>query len=590
MSVRVTLSQLEEMINKAKQNNDQKLLARLSRIYIKRRSEEEQKRQEFVEYTPQRFDPQETEKQLYGSIEQSLKGGLEKAESIQQEFADVPQEERVPTGMQFGPMGGVVSSTIGTEDAAPRSVGDVALYTAGEAVVPTAGEMFTAGLETFGKALGNVTPDQIEKPTVEAVRGLVYDVAQSEWFNDFLGAAEEGIEAVSEWLDLNPREARQLNSIMNVGFVSAPRAVGKTTGGVLDTLGTKASIKSSQALRDKKLKSIATMMTPETDKMSSQPNRGQKEVSSSGKVTWNPSKSEIEIYEELKRVPKLDPKAPFGFNVNRVEDQISALSERLEDNIRVNGNPEINKEFVTARVYATMDDLFDRPEFKAVGGKESIVKPYVEYLETLIRESDGTTLGLLQVRKDFDAFIKKAKPNALQGDVIASKDQAVQVLRQTLNNEVELMVSTAPTRLLLNKQRKLYQALDHLRPAADKQILGTIGRVTHAIRKNTGIAPPKTIQGIVGTGMLMGSLAAKPWFSSVATPLGVGGAGILGAQALASPQGRKAVSELVTGLGKAIKATSDPVELNMLKADRAILLQYLSDTSEPMPPLQSEEE
>jgi len=44
MSVRVTLSQLEEMINKAKQNNDQKLLARLSRIYIKRRSEEEQKK------------------------------------------------------------------------------------------------------------------------------------------------------------------------------------------------------------------------------------------------------------------------------------------------------------------------------------------------------------------------------------------------------------------------------------------------------------------------------------------------------------------------------------------------------------------
>ena len=75
-------------------------------------------------------------------------------------------------------------------------------------------------------------------------------------------------------------------------------------------------------------------------------------------------------------------------------------------------------------------------------------------------------------------------------------------------------------------------------------------------------------------------MASKAWFPPAAFGLAAVGATGLAYQFMRSGKGRIAIGETIKLTGKLIRKTTDPILKNQYKADRAVLLAYLSDQQE----------
>jgi len=138
------------------------------------------------------------------------------------------------------------------------------------------------------------------------------------------------------------------------------------------------------------------------------------------------------------------------------------------------------------------------------------------------------------------------------------------------------MIPDRASQGLLTRQSRLYQNLDVLVPKADIEILGVLGKIQHYVRDKTGITVPKTPASIAGNALLASSFLAQPWFPAIATGLALGGAGSVAFNTLRSPSMRSYVGASLTALSKVMAKTTDPIKLNLYKADRAVLVHYLS--------------
>lgn len=574
-----TLAQLKDAMNKAKSAGNEELASRLARAALElndkniaAKAQEEkiaQERKEFVEYTPTMRPFDDIKNDLYTGVQGALDGGVDTIKSIEEERQSVPQDERIP----FIPALILQSQKLlkPTDSSAPRSPEEAALHMTAEGVLPAAGGMVVEGGAAVGKVLGNLTPDVIEKPTVEAIKGLVFDVGQSEWYNDFTKAASESWESAKEWIDLNPSEARQLSSLSSIALFKGK----KPPSSVVALKGKELSIWGAQGARTQRNKGIFDLMMPDQKDMYKS-DRGTRTTSKDGTITWTPSKVETERLLELKKVPDFDPTAPVGFNVDTVYTNINKLNDRVIENIYAAGNPEIKKDFVINKLESDVEGMVLSNGWKAINGAPSQVEPLMEHLKDLVQRSDGTTAGLLQVRKDFDAFIKSWKPADIEGGLVNSRAQIVKLTRNVLNKEVAAMIPDRASQSLLTRQSRLYQNLDVLEPKAASEILGVFGKTQNWVKDHAGITVPKTPASIAGAVAISTGILSASWMPAVATGAAVAGAGALSINALRSPTMRKFAGASLTALSKVMAVTTDPIKLNLMKADRAVLIHYMS--------------
>ena len=453
----------------------------------------------------------------------------------------------------------------------PKSEIEAGLYMAGEAVAPALGgavlEYGKAGLDV----IGNLTPDEIEKPTVEAIKGVVFDVAESDAWQGFSEAMTKGWKATVDFLDMNPNQKRKLESVVNVAAFK-----GKVPpSSVVALKGKNLSIWGAQGKRSKRDEGIFKMMLP-TQKEMRTSDRGTSTTSKGGVITWTPSKIETQRLLELKKVPKFDPKAPYGYNVDQVLEHITKLSDRVIENIYANGNPKIRRKLTADILDANIDTLVETKGWKAMNGAMGQVTPLVSHLKDLIIKSDGTTAGLLQVRKDFDKWLKTYKPADIEGGLNNSRTKIVSLARKVLNEEIQKAIPDAASQSLLKRQSLLYQNLDVLGPKADVELLGVFGKIQHAVRDKTGITVPKTPASIAGNTLLATGLVGTAWFPQVAGAAAVAGATMLTGNILRSPKIRSFAGASLTALSKVMAKTTDPIKLNLMKADRAVLVHYLN--------------
>jgi hypothetical protein len=572
-----TIPELKLLMTKAKEAGRPDVAAGIAKIMIQQDAEIKQEaaatekkageREAFVEHTPS-FTPMDTIRDnLYTGVQGEVDTMVGKVKDIEAERQAVPPVGRrslIEDAMisPFLPEGG------GT---APKSEIEAGLYMAGEAVAPALGG---AALE-YGKAglsvLGNLTPDEIEKPTVEALKGLVFDVAESDAWEGFSEAMSKGWEATVDFMDMNPNQKRKLESVVNVAAFK-----GKVPPSTVVALkGKNLSIWGAQGKRSKRDEGIFKAMLP-TQKEMRTSDRGTSTTSKGGVVTWTPSKIETERLLELKKVPTFDPKAPYGYNVDQVLEHINKLSDRVVENIYANGNPPIKRGLTADILDANIDTLVESKGWKAMNGAMGQVTPLVEHLKDLVMKSDGTTAGLLQVRKDFDKWLKTYKPADIEQGLQNSRTKIVSLARKVLNEEVQKAIPDAASQSLLKRQSLLYQNLDVLGPKADVEILGVFGKIQHYVRDKTGITVPKTPASIAGNTLLATGLATTPWFPSIAGAAAVAGAGLVTANALRSPKIRSFAGASLTALSKVMAKTTDPIKLNLMKADRAVLVHYLN--------------
>ena len=582
-----TVEQLKAAMNKAKAAGNEELASRLARAALELNTKQvasqkeaeavAKERKEFVQYTPTMRPFDDIKNDLYTGVQGALDGGVDTIRAIEEERQSVPQDKRMPL---------IPATILGSQDllkptdsTAPRSLEEAALHMAAEGVLPAAGSMFVEYGTAVGKVLGNLTPDVIEKPTVEAVKGLVFDVGQSEWYNDFTKAAGEGWESAKEWMDLNPRETRQLSSLSSIALFKGK----KPPSSVVALKGKELSIWGAQGARTQRDKGIFNLMMPDQKDMYKS-DRGTRTTSKDGTITWTPSKVETDRLLELKKVPSFDPNAPVGFNVDKVYENIDKLNDRVIENIYANGNPKISKYFVINKLESDVEGMVMSNGWKAINGAPSQVAPLMEHLKDLVQRSDGTTAGLLQVRKDFDTFIMDWKPADIEGGLVNSRAQIVKLTRGVLNKEVAAMIPDSPSQSLLTRQSRLYQNLDVLEPKAASEILGVFGKTQNWVREHVGITVPKTPASIAGAVAISTGILSASWMPAVATGAAVAGATALSVNALRSPTMRKFAGASLTALSKVMAVTTDPIKLNLMKADRAVLIHYMSK-----PPVAGEE-
>ena len=562
-----TIPELKLLMKKAQEANRPDVAAGIAKIMIQQDAEIKQnaaaaenkaeERKAFVEHTPS-ITPMDTIRDnLYSGVQGEVDTMVGKIKSIEEERQAVPPIGRrslIEDAMisPFLPEGG------GT---APKSEIEAGLYMAGEAVAPALGG---AVLE-YGKA------GLIEKPTVEAIKGVVFDVAESDAWQGFSDAISKGWKATVDFLDMNPNQKRKLESVVNVaafkGKVPPSSAVALS--------GKNMSIWGAQGKRSKRDEGIFKAMLP-TQKEMRTSDRGTSTTSKGGVITWTPSKIEAERLLELKKVPTFDPKAPYGYNVDKVLEHIDKLSDRVVENIYANGNPKIRRKLTADILDANIDTLVESKGWKAMNGAMGQVTPLMEHLKDLVMKSDGTTAGLLQVRKDFDKWLKTYKPADIEGGLVNSRTKIVSLARKVLNEEVQKAIPDAASQSLLKRQSLLYQNLDVLGPKADVEILGVFGKIQHYVRDKTSITVPKTPASIAGNTLLAAGLASAPWFPAVAGTATVVGAGMLAGNVLRSPRIRSFAGASLTALSKVMAVTTDPIKLNLMKADRAVLVHYLN--------------
>jgi hypothetical protein len=571
-----TLPELKLLMQKAKNAGRTDVAAGIAKIMIQQDAEirqdaaaviEAEKREAFVEYTPSVVPMDTIRDNLYSGVQGEVDTMVGKIKGIEEERQAVPPIGRrslIEDAMisPFLPDGG------GT---APKSEIEAGLYMAGEAVAPALGgavlEYGKAGLDV----IGNLTPDEIEKPTVEAIKGVVFDVAESDAWEGFSEAMTKGWKATVDFLDMNPNQKRKLESVVNVAAFK-----GKVPpSSVVALKGKNLSIWGAQDKRSKRDEGIFKMMLPAQKEMRTS-DRGTSTMSKGGVITWTPSKIEADRLLELKKVPTFDPKAPYGYNVDQVLEHITKLSDRVIENIYANGNPKIRRKLTADILDANIDTLVETKGWKAMNGAMGQVTPLVSHLKDLIIKSDGTTAGLLQVRKDFDKWLKTYKPADIEGGLNNSRTKIVSLARKVLNEEIQKAIPDAASQSLLKRQSLLYQNLDVLGPKADVELLGVFGKIQHYVRDKTGVTVPKTPASIAGNTLLATGLVGSTWFPYLATAAGVAGATMLTGNVLRSPKIRSFAGASLTALSKVMAKTTDPIKLNLMKADRAVLVHYLN--------------
>ena len=568
-----TLWDVKDMIEKEREvSGNSPLAAKLIGIYNEMEVAQEERKAAFVKHTPvQSFSKEDLPADVVTPM-------MERINSIGAERDALPENLTNPTitgKAELDKWQSDINAYAEGGGLAPVGTSETALLQMGEGIAPAIGEGIVEGVKFAGSILGTLTPDVIEKPTVELANSVLWEIGHSEWVDDFTDAVAKGSGAIKEWFDLNPKEARKASALFNTAALVSDVV---PAGRALQAGGSAMSLASRRLGRSKKLDAIEDLLTPTQAELAKTPRnvRGVTVTAEGGKKSWIPSETEVERFKELARVPNLKPKAAAGFNFERAFEQQTKLSERILTNIDKAGNPKLDPKFVSDMLKMDLDDLSVATEFTSVGGKPEILKPLLEQAQSLMAQSDGTTKGLLKARQEFDKWLKEADVSAFDGPVMTSRKQGARAIRNRMTMEMSKNVDET-TKAILTRQRNLYASMDELYSKAQTDLPTALGQVYNWVREKTQYSLPRTLPQASGTFALLGLSAG-----SAAVGYGLSGlGGLAGALAVKkfvmNPKSRQITGDLLQKLGKVIEKTDDPVLREAMRAEKAVLVYYLSE-------------
>ena len=568
-----TLWDVKDMIEKErKDSGNSPLAAKLIGIYNEMEAAQEERKAAFVEHTPvQSF----SEEDLPSDVVTPM---MSRIDAISAERDALPKELTQPSitsKADLDQWNADVNAYAEGGGLAPVGQSEVALLQMGEGIAPAIGEGIVEGVKFAGSILGTLTPDAIEKPTVELANEVLWEVGHSEWVDDFTDAVAAGSGAIKKWFDLNPKEARKASALFNTAALVSDVV---PAGRALQAGGSAMSLTARRSGRTKKLDDIENLLTPTQAELAKTPRnvRGTTVTAEGGKKSWVPSESEVERFKELARVPNLKPKAAAGYNFERAFEQQTKLSERILTNIDKAGNPDLDPKFVSDMLKMDLDDLAAAPEFTSVGGNPAILKPLLEKAQSLMAQSDGSTKGLLKARQGFDKWLKEADVSAFDGAVMTSRKQGAKAIRDRMTMEMSKNVDET-TKAILTRQKNLYTSMDELYIKQQTDLPNAIGQVYNWVREKSGYSLPRTIPQASGTLAVLGLSAGSAVWGYGVTGLGGLAVALASKKFIMNPKTRQMTGDMLQKLGKVIEKTDDPVLREAMRAEKAVLVYYLSE-------------
>ena len=453
-----------------------------------------------------------------------------------------------------------------------------------EVVEPAVGQYGLAGLKAAGKAIGGLTPDGMEKTIVEASKDLAWDIKENP-------LVQEGVEVLStaftqgkeyiwdDWAEKHPEQAKGIKDTFLVSTLLAPRV--KPTASATEWAGSKLEKSGTRQVNTKTFSNASKVFWPDRSAMfkTSQVTGGKPVPDKNGMIIeYHLDDRQKRAAARLMQVPHIDFTAHPSWNYSRVTDEITNTAEALVAGIEKAGNPRFDKEALTKHLYGEAEALYASRGFQHISGNPKIVQPLMDEWASLIKESDGTALGLLQARKDFDKWVEAWKPSDLQGDVVSARAFGISMSRKLMNDEVASLVQgKVPVKNLLRKQRDLYYARDFIQPRADGEKAGRIARIQRLLNFSPSVSLPKTPMAMGANVAFAGSIATATWFLPALATVGATGLAAGGYTFLRSPQARKFYGQALISVSDAMKKSTDVVERNMLNADRVALIEWIRE-------------
>jgi hypothetical protein len=431
----------------------------------------------------------------------------------------------------------------------------------------TGGAMDVIG-ETAMTGLSAITPDFVKsglKNTAQSV--LSTDIGRAG-----LSAAKEGIDTYNAWAAENPRIAKDLESVVNIGLTLVPakgkKAPSKSTMiGDIGEASVKSGSKSRIAARSEFIDDLVLPLG--TPSVKAEQALRTTERGALLKQTYNLSPLERDVAETVKSIAKVTPNRSYQYNLNKLQEAAGKEARYLEN--KLSGlKITFPKQEYKAQIDNAVTRLANNPIL--VGDAEKTAERLVGEFYKIVDNVPPTPAGLLQARKNFDAVVRRYKPNAFDPKAENAFTEVVRELRTTTNQFIADKSPSVAVKNSLKKQSNLLYAVDNIAAKAGKESSTVIGRLAQKVGR---VVPLKTeIAGLAA----LGGLGASGIISPATAGLAAGG---VGAYKLAkAPISREILGQLLIATDKAIRVARDKDLIRNLMADRALVKEIMNNLTE----------
>jgi hypothetical protein len=281
---------------------------------------------------------------------------------------------------------------------------------------------------------------------------------------------------------------------------------------------------------------------------------------------------EMEMAKETATVPGINYNRSAAYNNMQVVKDARNRKKDLDRAILKEGNPEIDKDKVMDDLGGTVDS-FDKSDASLTlsGDASKYAKDILWKAYELIDESDGTTLGLLDARRQLDRWIDSHPSKGYDPQIINGRNVAQKLIRDQINDVVDTTVPNAKVRESLRQQHLLLTAHDRLKDKIAAEGENVFGRLLSNISSASHVGPV----GALTTATMLGGSSLFAGLPTGTAALVGGSGGTLYAlmKGWNSPTRKKF-------LGNAIRETSKAINSGVgnaqeLKLDRMVLIDML---------------
>ena len=379
--------------------------------------------------------------------------------------------------------------------------------TAIQAVGQSAGLVFDVAGEALRSIVDKI-PEAIKKPVKEvATSALNTPLGQAG-----IKALSNGVEIYNEWKKGNPRTARDLEAIVNIGMLlptgKITGAVGKEALSTSGELAGRVATKLESGLVKQSLDEAIDIIKPTLSKVEKtqalEAGRGivtQKILPRKfEKIALAPTKRELEMADVVSDVVSKS-KNPID-NIQAIQNKIAETAKSVQEGLKEN------------------DTIFNRTQIQSVlnkakqdskivfGSDKTLQNSYDSVVGEMMRQINNqpkNLSGLLQARKNFDTIIDLKFPKLLNNPVgDTAKQNAVKDVRKSVNQFIADQLPEGNVfKEELKKQNLMYGAIENIsKKTANNVDASAVKKAMAALRQNPLVSG--VTGGILTYGALMG--------------------------------------------------------------------------------------
>lgn len=433
------------------------------------------------------------------------------------------------------------------------------------------------GIISLGRGISNITPDIIEAPIKKTIGDLVGGAVNAVGSLPAFDGGTLGENLPKELSALSaqhPRATRNISAATNIAMLAAPvKGKPKVLTANPSSLNRIADTVNDAAIKQqtkKKTDFAQTLILPkQTAKIKAEQVARTQEGGILKSKILNLDPAQQNMANQVSKLT-IDSKKSIQYNYNLIQKEVFSEGESLKNALAKHDVIFPRKEF-NVRLNDVKDRLRESPNI--VGDSAVTADRILAKFERILDDNPSTGSGLLAARKDLDAWIRKEKPRAFDGNKEGAFEIALRDIRNVTNGFIDEKATNVAVKDSLSKQSSLYGALDNIAPKAAKEGNNLIKRHWQSV---TSFIPIKgeAFQALAAVGLAGAASSSAPALLPAA--IGVYVVGKTG-QMVLSPAAKKGLSVLIGKTDEALRLAKDKDIIRKMRLDRAAIVELLKE-------------